>query len=306
MSKGSSPLALLGGLASNLAIAAIKFIAAAYTGSSAMISEGIHSMVDSLNMILLLMGNKRSQRAANSMHPFGYGKEIYFWTLVVATSLFAAGGGMSIYEGITHIIDPEPLTDPIWNYIVLGASLVFTGASWVLAFREFSRTQLKRSLWQAVRDSKDPATFTVLFEDTADILGLVVAFVGVYLGHTLNNPYIDGGASVLIGLILITTSLMLAYECRGLIIGESADISVIEDIKTITSADAAVEGIYPPLTMHMGPQDILLALGINFKNELTAKEVAIAIDRIEKNLRAAHPEIQRIYIEAKSIAESVR
>jgi cation diffusion facilitator family transporter len=306
MSKGSSSTAILGGLASNLAIAAIKFIAASFTGSSAMISEGIHSVVDSLNMILLLMGNNRSQKAANAMHPFGYGKEIYFWTLVVATSLFAAGGGMSMYEGITHIIDPEPLTDPIWNYIVLGSSLIFTGASWFLAFKEFSRTQIKKNIWQAVKESKDPATFTVLFEDTADILGLLVAFIGVYHGHKLNNPYIDGGASVVIGLILITTSLMLAYECRGLIIGESADVSVIESIKRITAADAAVEGVYPPLTMHMGPLDVLLALGINFKDELTAKDIAIAIDRIEKELRTSHPEIKRIYIEAKSITATVR
>jgi cation diffusion facilitator family transporter len=267
-----------------------------------MISEGIHSVVDSLNMLLLLLGNKQSQKAPDDKHPFGYGKEIYFWTLVVATSLFAIGGGMAIYEGITHIMDPEPLEDPFWNYVVLITAVVFNGISWIIAFKEFSKDHVGKNLWTAVHNSKDPGIFAILFEDTADILGLLVAFAGVYFGHLYNNPYIDGFASIVIGLILTATSLALAYECKHLLIGESADSILVESITRITKADPATEKVNMPLTMHMGPHDILLALAVNFKKELSSSDVATAIDRIEISLRKEHPEIKRIFIEAKSIA----
>ncbi|MDB5256403.1 MAG: yiiP [Chitinophagaceae bacterium] len=300
--KSDSRLAILGALASNIAIAIVKFIAAAVTGSSAMISEGIHSLVDSANTALLLFGLKRSNRAADPQHPFGYGKELYFWTLVVATSLFAIGGGMSIYEGIEHMHHPEPLTDPTWNYIVLACALVFSIFSFIIAYREFKKSNEGKSVWRAIKDSKDPGTFAILFEDTADILGMLVAFLGVYFGHALENPYIDGAASIVIGLILCVTSFMLAYETKGLLIGESADPVVLKKITELTLSDPAVEYSKPPLTMHIGATSILLALGISFKKDLTAEQVAEAIDRIEVNIRKHYPEVQRIYIEAKSIA----
>lgn len=300
--KSNSRLAILGALASNVAIAIVKFIAAAATGSSAMISEGIHSLVDSANTALLLFGLKRSNRAADPQHPFGYGKELYFWTLVVATSLFAIGGGMSIYEGIEHMQHPEPLTDPTWNYIVLGCALVFSVFSFVVAYKEFKKSNEGKTVWRAIRDSKDPGTFAILFEDTADILGMLVAFLGVYFGHALENPYIDGAASIVIGLILCITSFMLAYETKGLLIGESADPAVLKKITELTLSDAAVEYAKPPLTMHIGANSILLALSISFKKELTAEQVAEAIDRIEVDIRKNYPDVQRIYIEAKSIA----
>ncbi len=302
MAKSDSRLAILGALASNVAIAIVKFIAAAITGSSAMISEGIHSLVDSANTALLLFGLKRSNRAADPQHPFGYGKELYFWTLVVATSLFAIGGGMSIYEGIEHMQHPEPLTDPFWNYIVLACGLIFSTFSFVVAYREFKKSNEGKSVWRAIKDSKDPGTFAILFEDTADILGMFVAFLGVYFGHALENPYIDGAASIVIGLILCVTSFMLAYETKGLLIGESADPVVLKKITELTLTDAAVEYVKPPLTMHIGASSILLALGISFKKDLTAEQVAEAIDRIEVSIRTNYPEVQRIYIEAKSIA----
>lgn len=303
MSKSSSSLAIVGALVANLAVAITKFIAAAITGSSAMLSEGIHSLVDSGNTLLLLIGHKRSQKAPSAMHPFGYGKEIYFWTLVVAISLFGIGGGMSIFEGISHINHPEPLTDPTWNYVVLGFAFLFTSASWIIAFKEFSKnTHKKATLWNAVRNSKDPATFAILFEDTADILGLIVAFLGVYLGHKYQNPMIDGAASIIIGLILTSISLMLAYESKGLLLGESADKFLLESITQITEADPSVTKTKMPLTMHMGPSDILLALMINFDKTLNSADVATAIDRIEKSIRDKHPEVKRIFVEAKSIS----
>lgn len=302
MAQSNSRLAILGALASNVAIAVVKFIAAGITGSSAMISEGIHSLVDSANTALLLFGLKRSNRAPDPQHPFGYGKELYFWTLVVATSLFAIGGGMSIYEGIEHMQHPEPLTDPLWNYIVLACGLVFSIFSFVVAYKEFKKSNEGKSVWRAIKDSKDPGTFAILFEDTADILGMFVAFLGVYFGHALDNPYIDGAASIVIGLILCVTSFMLAYETKGLLIGESADPAVLKKITELTLKDPAVEYVKPPLTMHIGASSILLALGINFKKDLTAEQVAEAIDRIEVSIRTNYPDVKRIYIEAKSIA----
>ena len=301
MSKGSSSIAIISALVSNLAVAVTKFIAASYTGSSAMISEGIHSLVDAANTLLLLIGSKRSQRAPSIKHPFGYGKEIYFWTLVVAISLFAIGGGMSIYEGIDHLTNPQQLQDPTWNYIVLGLSLIFTGISWVVAFREFSKTRKEKTVWAALRSSKDPGVFAILFEDTADVAGIVVAFIGVYVGHMLENPYIDGIAAIVIGAMLIITSFMLVYQSKRLLIGESADPELIRQVVDISQADPAVDMVKPPLTMHLGPNDILLALGINFNKELNSGEVAAAIDRIEKAIRDKYPEVKKIFIEAKSI-----
>ncbi|MBC7485510.1 MAG: cation transporter [Cytophagaceae bacterium] len=302
MAKSDSKIAIIGALASNVAIAIVKFIAAAITGSSAMISEGIHSLVDSANTLLLLFGLHRSNKSPNAKHPFGYGKELYFWTLVVATSLFAIGGGMSIYEGVEHMQHPEPLTDPTWNYIVLGAALVFSSISFVIAYRAFKKGNEDKSVWKAIQESKDPGTFAILFEDSADILGLFVAFLGVYFGHALQNPYIDGAASIVIGIILCTTSFFLAYETKGLLIGESADPEVLKQITALTLSDAAVDYVKPPLTMHIGATNILLALGISFKKELSAEQVAEAIDRIEVSIRKAYPDVQRIYIEAKSFA----
>jgi cation diffusion facilitator family transporter len=301
-SKGSSSLAIVGALISNLLVATTKFIAAAYTGSSAMVSEGIHSIVDSANTLLLLIGHKQSLKTASSSHPFGYGKEIYFWTLIVAISLFAIGGGMSVYEGITHIQNPEPLVNPVWNYIVLGCSLIFTSISWVIAYRELNKGSEETNVWNAIKTSKDPSVFAVIFEDTADILGIVIAFLGVYLGHAFNNPYIDGIASIFIGIILTGTSVMLVFKSRTLLIGQSADPYLLNSISKITESDPSVVKVNTPMSMHMGPFDILLVLGINFHTHLTSADVASAIDRIEKSIRERHPQIKRIYIEAKSIS----
>ena len=297
---GESKVAIFAAIAANLAIAVTKFIAAFFSGSSAMLSEGIHSLVDTGNGALLLLGFRRSQRPADPQHPFGHGKELYFWSLIVAVLIFALGGGMSVYEGVTHLSHPHQ-SEPTWNYMVLGIAFVFEGVSSFFAFRAFRKELRGRGVFRAIRASKDPTTFTVLFEDTAALLGLVVAFVGIWLGHLLGNPYLDGVASIVIGLILASVSALLVYETHGLLVGESVDPQTLEEIRAIARADEAVEEVRKSLTMHFGPSDVLLTLGIQFKQDLSAQGVADAINRIEGKIRAQHPEILHIYIEAKAL-----
>ncbi len=295
------PVAVYGAMAGNFTIAIAKFTAAGFTGSSAMISEGIHSLVDTGNQALLLLGIKKGKKPPDSMHPFGYGKELYFWSLIVAILLFGIGGGMSIYEGITHILHPSELRDPTWNYVVLGFALVVEAIAWTLALREFMPMIGEKGLWHALRTSKDPTVLTVLGEDTAALLGLIVAFLGVYLGHRYEAPYMDGVASIIIGLILAVVALFLTYESRGLLIGESADRKIINHVHELVEADSAVERAARPLTMHLGPHDILLNLDIQFRPELSTVDLMTAIDRLEKQIRQDQPDIKRIFIEAEAL-----
>jgi len=299
--KSSSKLPLYGALAANLLIAIIKFIASALSGSSAMLSEGIHSLVDTGNSLLLLLGLHKSKKPADTSHPFGHGKELYFWSLIVAILIFSIGGGMSIYEGIMHLRHPNPLEDPTLSYIVLALAMVFEGAAFIIAYKNFSKTRVDKSFLTALKASKDPATFTVLFEDSAALLGLIVALLGVFLSHHFNNPYFDGLASVLIGVILASVAVLLATESKGLLIGEGASKPVLDSIHKLANADPAVARIAPPLTMHLGPYEILLAMDIKFKSDLSATEIEAAIARLEKAIFAEHPEIKRIFIEARSI-----
>lgn len=302
MASGSSKTAIYGALLANFAIAVSKFVASAFTGSSAMLSEGIHSVVDTGNQALLLLGIKRSSKPADAQHPFGHGKELYFWSLIVALLLFALGGGMSLYEGIIHILEPEPISDPFWNYIVLGLAFVFESAAWYVAFKQLKKGKANMGFIKRLRASKDPAIFVVIFEDTAALLGVVIAFLGVFLGHALNNPYFDGVASVIIGLLLGIVAVLLASESKGLLLGEGANPETVRSLKKIMQQDSGVARIQEPLTMHFGPEEILLAVNVQFKPELTAEEIELAIDRIENNIRIAHPEVKRIFIEAESIS----
>jgi cation diffusion facilitator family transporter len=302
MEKHSSKRAIFAAIGGNLAIATTKFAAAAFSGSSAMLSEGIHSLVDTGNGLLLLLGIRLSQRPADERHPFGHGKELYFWTLIVAILIFAIGGGMSMYEGITHISHPNPLENPLWNYVVLGLAVVFEGYSWSVALREFRAVQRDQKLWQAIHTSKDPTIFTVLFEDSAALLGLGVALVGVYLGHRLRNPYLDGVASIIIGVILAGVAVLLAAETRGLLVGESAATEVVDSIRAVAEGDPAVERTGPPLTMHLGPHEVLLNLEIQFRRGLSAAEVEAAVDRVESAIRSRYPDVIRIFIEAESLS----
>jgi cation diffusion facilitator family transporter len=300
---GESRRAVLVALAGNVGIAVSKFVAAAITGSSAMLSEGIHSVVDTGNQGLLLLGMRQSRRPADAQHPFGYGKELYFWTLVTAILIFAVGGGMSFYEGVTHLIDPTPLTDASWNYVVVGIALVFEGVSWTIAFREFRKTTKGRGLIRSVHTSKDP---TVLLEDSAAIIGLLIALFGVAFGHRLDNPYFDGGASVAIGVLLAAVAVILAYESKGLLIGEGVRPRTLASIRALVEADPAVEEAVRVLTMHFGPHEILLNLDIRFREELTITQVTEAIDRIEQTICRTHPDVNRIFIEIESLSPKRR
>jgi cation diffusion facilitator family transporter len=300
--SGSAKKTIYAAMAANFAIAIIKFIAASITGSSAMLSEGIHSVVDTGNQLLLLLGLRLSKQPADDGHPFGYGQELYFWTLIVALFIFAIGGGMSIYEGIGHIRHPQPLTDPRWNYGVLGLAVIFEGYSWNVALQEFLASKREDNFWQAIRASKDPTVFAILFEDTAALIGLFVAFVGVLSGHLLGNIYLDGVASIVIGVILCGVALLLAIESKGLLIGEGATAETVASIKKIINDDPAVENVIKVLTLHFGPQEILLNLEINFVDDLETDELEIAVERLESSIRIQHSEIQNIFIEAKSIS----
>ncbi|MCA8832368.1 cation diffusion facilitator family transporter [Hymenobacter pini] len=293
----SSKVAIITALAANLAIAVIKFVAAAFTGSSAMVAEGIHSLVDTINEWLLLLGLRRSQRPANEDRPFGYGKELYFWSFIVSICIFGIGGGISIYEGIEHLRHPAPLRDPTWNYVVLGCALVFDGASFWVARRTFNAQRGRQSFWRAFRGSKDPSTFVVLFEDAADVLGLVVAFLGVFLSHQLHNPYLDGATSVLIGLILVVVAGLLLRENRSLLLGEPAEAPLRQAITDLLRADEAVQSVAPLLSSYLSPHELLVLVRVEFAGHLSGPEQAAAIARLRATVQAAHPEIHHLYIE---------
>jgi len=254
MASGSK-LVIIAALIGNTLISITKFVAASITGSSAMLSEGIHSLVDTGNQGLLLYGMKRAARPPDEDFPFGHGKEIYFWSFIVAIMIFALGGGISIYEGIKHIQHPEPISNPMVNYIVLGLALVFEGAAWFFAFSEFSRTKGRWGYLEAIQRAKDPTIFVVLFEDSAAMLGLIVAFAGVWISQATGILIFDGIASVIIGLILVGTSIWLAYETKGLLIGESANKFVIRGIRDALRGRSNIEHVNEVLTMHMGYRD---------------------------------------------------
>lgn len=295
----NSKISIYAALAANIGIAIIKFIAAVFTGSSSMISEGIHSAVDSGNQILLLIGIKRSQRPADENHPFGHGQEIYFWSLIVAVLIFGLGGGMSIYEGIIHIKNPESLTDAFWNYIVLGVAFIFEGTSFVVAVRGFIKLEGKGQFYKKLRYSKDPSLFVVIFEDGAALVGLIIAGIGVFLSHYFQNPILDGAASILIGILLAIVAIILVKESRNLLTGESANKNQIQIIKKIVNENANVNETRPPLTMQLSPNEVLLALDIEFKNHLQGTELAETICNLEKEIKSQIPMIKQIYIEAR-------
>ena len=298
--KGNSKIAIYGALAANIGISVVKFAAASITGSSAMVSEGIHSAVDSGNSLLLLLGMKRSQRPPDRGHPFGHGKEIYFWSLIVAILVFSLGGGMSVYEGITHLQHPQELRDPFWNYIVLFASMAFEGASLIYAVREFNKSRGGQGFFKELSMSKDPGLFAVIYEESAAITGLIIALLGVFLGHYFNNPLYDALASMLIGIVLIIVAITMVKESKGLLVGESANSEIVKGIYRIVNDEPRVQTLYFPLTMHLAPNEILLALDVEFRKEMKVDELFHAIAELEDRIKKEYPSVKKIYIEAKN------
>jgi len=299
MARSSSKTVIYAALAGNLLVATTKFAAAAYTGSAAMLSEAIHSTVDTGNQVLLLFGIRRAARPATAAHPFGHGLQLYFWTFVVAVLIFGVGASVSILEGIDKIRTPHPVENAWVNYLVLGLALLFEGAVWLIALRAFSATKGNRSWLDAVRQSKDPTVFTVLFEDTAAMLGLLVALAGIWLSQALELPVLDGIASLIIGAILACTAAFLAWECQSLLTGEGASPEVQASIRKIAMSEPAVARPNEVLTMHFGPQDVLVALSLDFHNQRTAAEVEQAVSQIERRIKTAHPEVTRVFVEAQ-------
>ncbi|WP_319485009.1 cation diffusion facilitator family transporter [uncultured Cohaesibacter sp.] len=300
MASHGSKKVIYAALAGNTLISITKFIAASITGSSAMLSEGIHSLVDTGNQGLLLYGIRRAGRPADSKHPFGYGAELYFWAFVVALLIFAVGSGLSLYEGIEKVMHPEPIGNPTINFVVLGFAFCFEGWAWFVALREFRATKGTRSYLQAVADSKDPTVFTVLFEDSAAMLGLIVAAVGIALSHFLELPWMDGAASIVIGLILGLTAILLAFETKSLLIGEAASSESEAEIAAIISSHPAVTMVNELRTMHRGPNEILLAISLDFRNDMVVGQLEQVIADLERHIRERVPQVHRIYIEAQS------
>jgi len=295
------PVTVYVAIAANGLVAVSKFVVAAITRSSAMLSEGIHSLADTGNQALLLLGVHLSRRAPGDNHPFGYGKEIYFWSLIVAIVLFGVGGGVSLYEGLVHLNDPGDLINPVNNYIVIGLAAIFESVSFVIAYRKLRKAHPHDGLLRAIHNSKDPEVFLVVFEDSAALAGLLIAFLGVFLSHRLNLPILDAAASIIIALLLMTVAVFLAYESRELLLGESTGKEIIKAIQEIAAGDPLVQGINRPMTMHLGPDQVLLNMGINFRVGLDANRIAAAIDRIEDKIRARFPKIKVIYLEAEGL-----
>ena len=306
MSSSGSKKAIYAALAGNSLIALTKFAGSAYTGSSAMLSEAIHSLVDTGNQGLLLYGLKRSKKPADERHPFGYGMELYFWAFVVAIVIFALGAGVSIYEGVKHILHPRIITNAYINYIILGLAIVFECGSWWVAYREFRTSKGDMNFLEATRRSKDPALFTVLFEDTAALLGLIVALIGISLAQVHDIPELDGIASVVIGLVLAATSGFLAYETKGLLVGEATDPDTVEGLRSILTSAPGIDRVNELRTLHFSPQDILVAISADFSPSLDSNAVEGQVAELERDIKNAYPGITRVFIEAQSISAHQR
>ncbi|MBC7573167.1 MAG: cation diffusion facilitator family transporter [Herminiimonas sp.] len=286
-------------LCGNLLVAIAKFVAAAVSGSAAMLSEGIHSLVDTGNEGLLIYGMHRARMPADARFPFGHGKEIYFWSFVVALMVFSMGAGISIYEGIIHLREPAEISDPLINYAVIGVSILFEGYSWWVAVREFKVDKGARGYIDAIRRGKDPTMFAVLFEDSAALLGLLVALASQILGQITGNPYFDGAASILIGLILAATALWLGRETKGLLIGESANTEVVAGIREFIGANPEVDRINEILTMHVGPDYILVNISLHIISRADRPEVHAIFEDIDDAIKHRYPKVKRVFIESE-------
>ena len=302
MAADGSTKVILIALAGNFAIAVTKFVAAALTGASAMFAEGVHSVVDTGNQALLLLGTRRARRPADARHPFGYGKELYFWSFVVAILLFSIGAGVSFWEGMHKLRDPHPVENPLVAFAVLLIAMGFEGYAFRAALREANARRGTRGLFSWVRDSKDSALFTILFEDTGALLGLAVAFGMLLFSVLLDMPELDAWASIVIGGLLAIAAVILAVETKSLLVGEAADPEVGARLKRIADEDPRILRVNEALTLHFGPEDVLATLSLDFRDGIDSSEVEAAVSDLEARIKRERPEIRRVFIEAQSIA----
>lgn len=291
-------------LLANLGIAVSKFVAAAITGSSAMLTEGVHSVVDSTNQLLLLWGRRQARKPADEWHPFGYGRELYFWSFVVAVLVFALGAGVSIYEGILHIAHPEHAGSPLVAYVVLLIAFLLDGWSTLEAFREFKQAKGNTGWVEAIRRSKDPAGFIVLLENGAAMAGIVVAAAGLAIAQATGDPFYDGAASIVIGGILAVTSFVLAYESKALLIGEAADPELVTALRSMVEGREGVSAVGEVLTVHSSPDQITAMLSVDFDDRITAREVESLVCAVEKQVEERFPIVRRLYIRPRSPADA--
>jgi cation diffusion facilitator family transporter len=296
MARHDNTTALYAALFGNLAIAITKFIAAGITGGSAMLSEGVHSLVDSGNEVLLLYGQKRAAKPPDAAHPVGYGRELYFWCFVVAMMIFALGAGISIYEGVIHILDPAPIFRPGITFIVFGLAFAFESISLWFAWRAFSKTKGRHSIWQAVRRSKDPTSFTVFLEDSAALIGIVIAMAGTTVSVITKNPVWDGAASVAIGVLLAGVAIVLARESKQLLVGETADPEVVAALRATVGAHPQVRRIVELITVQLGAEQVFAAFTLEFPDEMTVPDLERLIGAIGGTVRKTHPEVTRIFV----------
>lgn len=306
---GSSKTAIYGAIVANTAIAISKFVAAFFTGSAAMMSEGIHSLVDTGNGALLLLGIKKSKKPADKKHPFGYGNEIYFWSFVVAVLIFALGGGIALYEGVEALLHPAKEVDReyiIWNYVVLILAIAFEGSALFVALKQFNSTRREKSFVKELVVSKDTATAAIVIEDSAALIGLTIALLAVFLSDITGNVYFDGAGSVAIGLLLVSVSLFFAVECKDLLVGEGLVQEDVDNIKQILEEEENITFYKRPLSLYFGPNEVLINLEVKFKNDLTALEIEKTIDRVECLIKEAIPAVNRIFIEAETVKEAVK
>lgn len=305
MDAGSSKFVVVAAVLANVAVAAVKLVAAVAVGSTAMFAEFIHSLIDTGDGLLLLLGRRLSTREADAVHPFGYGKEVYFWSLIVAMVIFGAGGCLTVYRGILHLAHPGPLRHVAWSYIVLGAAALFEGTSFFFAvrsFRSYRRQRLSRySFWRAVRASKDPTVFTIVFEDGAALIGLLIAFLGVLLATTLHQPRFDAAASLLIGVLLLTVAGVLGRESRGLLLGERVLPQTLEQMCELVSHHEAVEEVIALRTMHLGPKEVLVAVQVRFRPDAPQRWSDAAAE-LGRALRERFPEIARVWLDSEAFA----
>jgi cation diffusion facilitator family transporter len=296
----SSPTAstrtLVVALLANLGIAISKFVAAAIIGSSAMLTEGVHSVVDSTNQLLLMWGRHAAKKPPDRIHPFGYGRELYFWSFVVAVLVFSLGAGVSIYEGIIHIAEPEPAVSPLIAYAVLLVAFFLEGWSTIEAYREFNAARGKLGWLQAVRQSKDPPGFIVLLENGAAMAGIIAAAVGLMLAQITGNPFFDGAASIVIGIILGMTAALLAYESKSLLIGEAADPEIAQALHDLACTMPGVVGVGDVLTVHSSPDQITVMMNVDFDDDIRAGDVEQVVCRIEDEAQERWPEVRRLFV----------